>query len=108
MSVLTASSALANTGSSTTLDEITVTDRQGTKVQTNIVTMQERSESTATDLRSFLAKEPSIDFGGGNGTSQFLTIRGMGQNSVDIKVDNAYSDSQFYITKGVSLLIRLY
>lgn len=100
MSVLTASAALANTDSSTTLDEITVTDRQGTKVQTNIVTMQERNESTATDLRSFLAKEPSIDFGGGNGTSQFLTIRGMGQNSVDIKVDNAYSDSQILYHQG--------
>ncbi|OOF55589.1 TonB-dependent siderophore receptor [Rodentibacter genomosp. 2] len=100
MSVLTASAVLANTDSSTTLDEITVTDRQGTKVQTNIVTMQERNESTATDLRSFLAKEPSIDFGGGNGTSQFLTIRGMGQNSVDIKVDNAYSDSQILYHQG--------
>ncbi|WP_323054236.1 TonB-dependent siderophore receptor [Rodentibacter caecimuris] len=100
MSVLTASTALANSGSSTMLDEITVTDRQGTKVQTNIVTMQERNESTSTDLRDFLAKEPSISFGGGNGTSQFLTIRGMGQNSVDIKVDNAYSDSQILYHQG--------
>ncbi|OOF75705.1 TonB-dependent siderophore receptor [Rodentibacter caecimuris] len=100
MSVLTASTALADSGSSTMLDEITVTDRQGTKVQTNIVTMQERNESTSTDLRDFLAKEPSISFGGGNGTSQFLTIRGMGQNSVDIKVDNAYSDSQILYHQG--------
>ena len=44
--------------------------------------------------------EPAIDFGGGNGSSQFLTLRGMGQNSVDIKVDNAYSDSQMLYHQG--------
>ncbi|NEN75884.1 TonB-dependent siderophore receptor [Pelistega sp. NLN82] len=100
LGALSAGTALANTESSATLDEISVIDRQGTKVQTNVVTMKERNESTATDLRDFLAKEPSIDFGGGRGTSQFLTIRGMGQNSVDIKVDNAYSDSQILYHQG--------
>lgn len=94
-------SALANaTTADETLDEIVVSDRQGTKVATNIVTLEEKNEHTATDLRSLLSKEPSIDFGGGNGTSQFLTIRGMGQNSVDIKVDNAYSDSQILYHQG--------
>jgi len=47
-----------------------------------------------------LKDEPAIDFGGGNGSSQFLTLRGMGQNSVDIKVDNAYSDSQMLYHQG--------
>ncbi len=95
-------SAWANTEAQTAdLDEITVVgDRQGTKIQTNVVTLQAKDESTATDLRGLLEEEPAIDFGGGNGTSQFLTIRGMGQNSVDIKVDNAYSDSQFLYHQG--------
>ncbi|WP_373746696.1 TonB-dependent siderophore receptor [Neisseria dentiae] len=86
---------------SVALDSVVVKgDRQGTKVKTNVVTLQEKDESTATDLRGLLQEEPAIDFGGGNGTSQFLTIRGMGQNSVDIKVDNAYSDSQILYHQG--------
>ena len=83
------------------LDTVTVKgDRQGSKIKTNIVTLQQKDESTATDLRGLLKEEPAIDFGGGNGTSQFLTLRGMGQNSVDIKVDNAYSDSQILYHQG--------
>ena len=86
---------------SVTLDTVTVKgDRQGSKIKTNIVTLQQKDESTATDLRGLLKDEPAIDFGGGNGTSQFLTLRGMGQNSVDIKVDNAYSDSQILYHQG--------
>ena len=95
-------SAWANTETQIAeLEEVTVTgDRQGMKIQTNVVTMHEMDESTDTDLRGLLEKEPAIDFGGGNGTSQFLTIRGMGQNSVDIKADNAYSDSQILYHQG--------
>lgn len=85
----------------TQLEEVTVVgDRQGAKVKTNVVTLRAKDESTATDLRGLLKEEPAIDFGGGNGTSQFLTIRGMGQNSVDVKVDNAYSDSQILYHQG--------
>ncbi len=89
---------------SVTLDTVTVKgDRQGSKIKTNIVTLQQKDENTATDLRALLKDEPAIDFGGGNGSSQFLTLRGMGQNSVDIKVDNAYSDSQSAVSpKAVS------
>ena len=83
------------------LDTVTVKgDRQGSKIKTNIVTLRQKDESTATDLRELLKEEPAIDFGGGNGTSQFLTLRGMGQNSVDIKVDNASSDSQMLYHQG--------
>ena len=86
---------------SVTLDTVTVKgDRQGSKIKTNIVTLQQKDESTATDLRELLKEEPAIDFGGGNGTSQHMTLRGMGQNSVDIKVDNAYSDSQILYHQG--------
>ena len=89
------------TKESVTLDTVTVKgDRQGSKIKTNIVTLRQKDESTATDLRELLKEEPAIDFGGGNGTSQFLTLRGMGQNSVDIKVDNAYSDSQILYHQG--------
>ena len=83
------------------LDTVTVKgDRQGSKIKTNIVTLRQKDESTATDLRELLKEEPAIDFGGGNGSSQFLTLRGMGQNSVDIKVDNASSDSQILYHQG--------
>lgn len=86
---------------SVTLDTVTVKgDRQGSKIRTNIVTLQQKDENTATDLRGLLKDEPAIDFGGGNGSSQFLTLRGMGQNSVDIKVDNAYYDSQMLYHQG--------
>ncbi|PJG86613.1 TonB-dependent siderophore receptor [Conservatibacter flavescens] len=94
-------SANTNANKMEMLDEIVVSaDRQGTKIQSNVVTLKEQNESTETDLRGLLSKDASIDFGGGNGTSQFLTLRGMGQNSVDIKVDNAYSDSQILYHQG--------
>ncbi|VEI44148.1 FetA [Actinobacillus equuli] len=64
------------------------------------MTLAEKNERTETDLRGLLSKEPAIEFAGGNGTSQFLTIRGMGQNSVDIKVDGASSDSQILYHQG--------
>lgn len=79
-------------------------DRQGTKLKTNVVTLKKKDESTATDLRGLLKDEPAIDFSGGNGTSSYLTIRGMGQNSVDIKVDNAHSDSQILYHQGRHML----
>ncbi|ENT0724211.1 TonB-dependent siderophore receptor FetA/FrpB [Neisseria gonorrhoeae] len=91
----------AENNANVALDTVTVKgDRQGSKIRTNIVTLQQKDESTATDMRELLKEEPSIDFGGGNGTSQFLTLRGMGQNSVDIKVDDAYSDSQILYHQG--------
>ncbi|HFC6780607.1 TPA: TonB-dependent siderophore receptor FetA/FrpB [Neisseria meningitidis] len=91
----------AENNANVALDTVTVKgDRQGSKIRTNIVTLQQKDESTATDMRELLKEEPSIDFGGGNGTSQHMTLRGMGQNSVDIKVDNAYSDSQILYHQG--------
>lgn len=86
------------------LDTITVTDNQGAKIKTNVVTTQKKEESTQTDLRGLLKDEPAINLGGGNGTSQYLYIRGMGQNSIDVKVDNAYSDSQIHYHQGRHML----
>nr|WP_305884770.1 TonB-dependent siderophore receptor [Neisseria sp. HSC-16F19] len=90
---------------SAALETIHVTaDRQGSKTKTDVVRLKEKDESTATDMRALLQDEPAIDFGGGTGAAQFLTIRGMGQNSVDIKIDNAYSDSQVLYHQGRFIL----
>ncbi|STZ56445.1 Heme/hemopexin utilization protein C precursor [Moraxella lacunata] len=105
---MTATVAMANTAESEPMvdlgHEVITIDRQGTKVKTNVVTLQEKDESTATSMRELLKEEPAIDIGGGTGASQFLTIRGMGQNSVDVKVDNAYSDSQILYHQGRFIL----
>lgn len=87
------------------LDTIEVKgDRQGAKVKTNVVTAREKDESVETDLRGLLKDEPAISIGSGNGTSQYFYIRNMGQNSVDVKVDNGYSDSQFLYHQGRHML----
>lgn len=108
LGLMMSSTAIANTPAEEdlpTLESIQIqVEKQGTKISTNVVTEKAKDESTATDLRGLLQAEPSIDFSGGNGTSQYLTIRGMGQNSVDVKVDNAYSDSQILYHQGRHML----
>lgn len=80
-----------------TLEVIDVTEHSGTKTATDVVTLAQVERSTETDLRGLLSAEPSINFGGGTGgTSQWTTIRGMGQDQIDIKVDNTYTDSQLF------------
>lgn len=68
------------------------------------VTLKRLDETTATQLKDVLSNEPSISFNGGNGTSQYIFIRGMGENSVDIKLDNAYSDSQILYHQSRQIL----
>ncbi|MEG9488203.1 TonB-dependent receptor domain-containing protein [Mannheimia indoligenes] len=104
MTALCAANAFAENQDVAVLDTVTVTDNQGLKVKSNIVTTQKKDESVETDLRGLLKNEPSISMGGGNGTSQFLYLRGMGQNSIDVKVDNAYSDSQIHYHQGRHML----
>lgn len=82
-----------------------VSENTGAKTKTNVVTLDEINKGTATDLRGLLKSEPSINFGGGTGTSQWLTIRGMGQDQVDFKVDNTYSDSQLFHHQGRFMLL---
>ncbi|MDO5056243.1 MAG: TonB-dependent siderophore receptor [Lautropia sp.] len=67
---------------------------------TKKVNFKALEENTATDMKDVLFNEPSINFGGGNGTSQWATIRGMGQDQIDIKVDGAYTDSQIFHHNG--------
>lgn len=100
----TAVQETANNAPATELAEVVVQAKQGTKVRTNLVTLRGKDESVETDLRGLFKNEPSIQMGGGNGTSQYLYIRGMGHNSVDVKVDNAYSDGQFHYHQGRHML----
>lgn len=86
------------------LPTIEVTAQQGTKYETNVVTTEVKNESTETDLRGLLKEEPAIEIGGGNGTSQYFAIRGMGQNSIDVKIDNSYSDAQILYHQGRFML----
>lgn len=71
---------------------------------TEKVNFKALEESTANEMKEVLSAEPSINFGGGNGTSQWVTIRGMGQDQIDIKVDNTYSDTQMFHHNGRFLL----
>lgn len=106
LGALCSAPAFADTApSQVDLDTVVVTgDRQGAKVKTNVVTNRLKDESTETDLRGLFKNEPAINLGAGNGTSQYLYIRNMGQNSVDVKVDNAYTDSQIHYHQGRHML----
>lgn len=86
------------------LPTVSATYSQGAKVTNNLVTLQSKDQSVETDLRGLAKDEPALGIGGGNGTSQFFYIRNMGQNSVDVKVDNAYSDSQIHYHQGRHML----
>lgn len=77
---------------------------QGPRPETNILTQEDKNKSTAVDLRGLLVAEPAINFGGGNATSQWYTIRGMGQDQIDLKVDNTYSDTQIFHHQGRFML----
>ena len=78
--------------------------QEGAKNKTNVVNVEILDKRTDSDLRGALREEPSINFGGGNGTSQWLTIRGIGQDQVDLKVDNVYSDTQMFHHQGRFML----
>lgn len=104
LSALSVTSVLAENKDIAELEAINVTASQGLKVKSNVVTTQKKDESVQTDLRGLLKDEPAINLGGGNGTSQYLYLRGMGQNSVDVKIDNAYSDSQIHYHQGRHML----
>lgn len=71
---------------------------------TRRITVKNMNETTDTQLRDVLKNEASVSMGAGAGTSQYLYIRGMGQNSVDVKVNNAYSDSQIHYHQGRHML----
>ena len=105
MALTTQMSVAAPQQPTTQLEALTFkADRMGAKNSTDVVTLREKDESTATDLRGLLQDEPAIGFGGGNGTSQFVSIRGMGHNAIDLKIDNAYQDGQLHYHQGRFML----
>ena len=77
-----------------------VSENTGAKSKTNMITTESINRSTETELKGLLKDEPAINFGGGRGTSQWFTIRGMGQDQVDVKVDDAYTDAQLFHHQG--------
>jgi ferric enterobactin receptor len=85
--------AADTTAQTSELQPVTV---KGANLSTHRVTTQKIDESTDTDLKGLLFNEPSIGFGGGNGTSQWVNIRGLGQDQIDFKVDNAYADTSTF------------
>lgn len=82
------------------LPMIEVTAQDGVQTKTNVVTTEKINKSTETDLRGLLKDEPSINFGGGNGTSQWITIRGMGQDQINLVVDGGSIDAQIFHHQG--------
>lgn len=82
-----------------------VAENAGAKSKTDVVTLDQINKGTATDMRAVLKAEPAINFGGGTGTSQWVTIRGMGQDQIDFKVDNTSSDSQIFHHQGRFMLL---
>ena len=55
---------------------------------------------TATDLKEVLQDQVAVNFGGGNGVSQWVTIRGMGQDQIDYVVDDTTTTSQIFHHQG--------
>lgn len=80
VAVLATFSSFAYASDTAQLDVIkVVTENTGAKSKTNVVTLKDLKKNTNEDLRGVLSAEPAINFGGGTGgTSQWVTIRGMG------------------------------
>ena len=98
VAVLATFSSIAYASDTAQLDVIkVVTENTGAKSKTNVVTLKDLKKNTNEDLRGVLSAEPAINFGGGTGgTSQWVTIRGMGQDQIDFKVDNTSSDTPVF------------
>lgn len=87
-------SGFAHAADDTTLDAVKV---EANRIAEQVEVRKKMDRTTATDLRDVLKDEPGVQFGGGNGgTSQWMTIRGMGQDQVDVVVDGASNDSQIF------------
>lgn len=80
------------------LDEIVV-GTAGVRAKP-IEDLQKRSRETVTDLKSALKDQVGVQFGGGNATSQWVTIRGMGQDQIDFVVDDVATTSQIFHHQG--------
>lgn len=57
--------------------------------------LREYEQSNATDMKDVFAEHPSIQFSGGNGTAQRVTIRGLAEDQVAYVVDNTSTDAGY-------------
>ena len=85
------STSVANAQNSSQLDEVEVLGDVAPVRQ--IKDWQEYERSTGTDIKDILADQVAVQFGGGNGLSQHITIRGMGADQIDFVVDDTSTDA---------------
>ncbi|MDH2997961.1 ligand-gated channel [Pasteurellaceae bacterium LFhippo2] len=79
-----------------TLAPINVTDTSG--ITDNWKTITERNVGSS--LKDVLADRADINTGGGSVSAQYMSIRSMGQNQIDVVVDNATTATQVWYHQG--------
>ncbi|MDU5696821.1 MAG: TonB-dependent receptor [Haemophilus parainfluenzae] len=91
----------ANVQAEEQLDVINVvSENSGAKSKTNVITTKTMERSTETELKGLLKDEPAINFGGGRGTSQWFTIRGMGQDQAGVSSNSGWSKGATVYSKA--------
>ncbi|MDU8022689.1 MAG: TonB-dependent receptor plug domain-containing protein, partial [Neisseria sp.] len=74
------------------LNEIKVT---GTAVPTR-VTRNQLDREISTDLKQVMKDQIGMDVGGGNGVAQFYSIRGVGEDKINLEVDNTSQSTKIF------------
>ena len=74
------------------LNEIKVT---GTAVPTR-VTRNQLDRETSTDLKQVMKDQIGMDVGGGNGVAQFYSIRGVGEDKINLEVDGTSQSTKIF------------
>ena len=80
----------------TQLEAITIKSEGNANATAPVKDWRALERSTATDVKAALQDEPGVAFGGGNGTSQWTTIRSLGESNIDYNVDGTVSTSQIF------------
>jgi len=80
----------------TQLEAITIKSEGNANATAPVKDWRTLERSTATDVKAALQDEPGVAFGGGNGASQWTTIRGLGESNIDYNVDGTTSTSQIF------------
>ena len=76
----------------TELDEVKVT---ATAVPTR-VTRNQLDRETSTDLKQVMKDQIGMDVGGGNGVAQFYSIRGVGEDKINLEVDGTSQSTKIF------------
>ena len=74
------------------LKEVVVT---GTAVPTR-VTRNQLDRETSTDLKQVMKDQIGMDVGGGNGVAQFYSIRGVGEDKINLEVDGTSQSTKIF------------